>query len=150
MFALLPTCLLANPIMTPGAWNMSMKMTAINPNTGKKVNVGNSQSTFCLTQEFLATDPYLSPTIDEEKMRRKGANCTTSGYSRSGNSAGWTMSCTMANGAQVESNINTSVTAKSYTVTMKQTAGKGKTTVKSTIATKSKYMGNCTSSMPSL
>ena len=136
-----------NPVMQPGAWASNMKTTAINPNTGKKVNVANVSTTACLTKNFLATDPYLSGGINMEKMKRKGASCSNSDYSNSGKSASWVMSCTMANGKNVISKISASVAKNKYTIKMDQVVGEGASAVRVTNIVTSRHAGKCTSSM---
>lgn len=137
----------ANPVMQPGAWTAAMITTAINPNTGKKVNVGNVSTTLCLTKEFLATDPYLTANIDIEKMQRKGASCSNSNYTNSGTSASWVMSCVAANGKSIVSNISSSVAKKKYTINMNQVVGEGASAVRVSNTVKARYAGKCTSNM---
>lgn len=139
---------LAADVMQPGAWKTNMVVMATKPGTQQKVKVGESSNTICFTKEFLATDPYLSPKVNEEKMRQKGAQCTIKDYARSGNKASWLMSCVAANGIQVESDFRVSVSAKQSTTTIHQKIGNGARAVRSTTRAEAGYVGDCDSSMP--
>jgi hypothetical protein len=138
----------ASSTMQPGAWKTTMTVMAARPGTERKVKVGESTNVVCFTKKFLASDPYLHPKVNEEKMRQKGADCNISDYARTGKKASWHMSCTARNGMQIESDFRVSVSGKSSMTTIHQTIGDGAKAVKSTTVAAGEYAGDCDSSMP--
>jgi len=139
---------LAGGAMQPGAWKTTMTVLATKPGTQQKVKVGESSNVVCFTKEFLASEPYLQPKVNKEKMRQKGADCSISDYARSGSKASWHMSRTARNGVHVESDFRVSVSANSSTTTIHQTIGDGTKAVKSTTVAAAEHAGDCDSSMP--
>ncbi len=141
---------IANEMMRAGAWETTMVVTARNPQTGKEVKVGESNSTMCLTKEFLQTDPYLSASMNEEKMRKKGLKCSVAEYRRELSSANWTLSCVTADGNSVTSDYHVRVSEGHTKTDIIQAVKQGKQTVHTNTLIESSYTGQCNDSMPRL
>jgi hypothetical protein len=139
---------MAQTVMQPGAWQMETSVSATNPATGETVKVGDTKMTLCLTPEFLAKQPYFNATLDEQAMKQKGAQCTTSGYARDGNTASWKMACALSDGKTVDMTVKTAAGAKSLKSELRQivTQGNQATPVNITIA--GTFAGECTPDMP--
>ena len=86
-FAALSSGAMADAPVQPGGWEMKAVITAReNPSSPPKT-LTESTARVCLTKDFLAKDPYLTPGIDQDKMEKKGAKCSISDPRRAANSA---------------------------------------------------------------
>ena len=138
----------AQSVMQPGGWQMQSRITARNPATGESKNMGESTTRMCLTREFLAKDPYLTPGIDREKMERRNARCAVSDEQRRGSAASWKMSCQTADGSTVDMTIRNAASFKTLTSDILQTVTKGGEVLIVRIAIDSSYIGECSGDMP--
>ena len=138
----------ADGTMRPGAWQARMVVTATNPETGEKINVGETTTTLCLTEEFLASDPYLSPSMNEEKMRGKGLACASSDYQRDGASAQWKTSCQSSDGKTIEGTVSVRLSEMTAQVDMYQRVSQGEKAGEMLMANQMSYAGECTDDMP--
>jgi hypothetical protein len=138
----------AQSVMQPGGWQMKVKITAQNPTTGESKTINESTSKMCLSKEFLAKDPYLSPSVDKEKMEKKNARCSISDEKRADNSASWKMKCAMADGSSVDMLTKNVASAQKLTSDIQQTIRKGGETVFAKMAMDSSFIGECTNDMP--
>jgi hypothetical protein len=136
--------------MEPGAWQMHMTSVAKDPKTGESTTGPEASIKMCLSEEFLAKDPYLTPNLDKEKMEKKRAKCTTSDHKREGNSASWKISCTMADGSQVSMTVNNVAARHKLTSQLEQTIEKGGQTTLASMSMEMSFIGECTSDMPKL
>ncbi len=138
----------ANEIMKPGAWENVMVVEADHPKTGQRVVVNETRTTLCLTEKFLKTDPYLNAGIDEEKMHQRHANCMIVDFTRGDLSASWTMSCTMADGKEVNSNFEVTVAELRTTTRIRQSMEQDGKTIRLDSLVESNYVSECTDEMP--
>lgn len=145
-----PVAAPAQAIMQPGGWKMEMKISARNPSTGESKALNESVSRMCLTREFLARDPYLTPGLDREKMERRNAKCSISDQVRVGNSASWRMACQTADGSAVEMSIRNTATSSKLTSEIQQTVRKGAETFHVRMLMDASHLGACTNEMPKL
>ena len=108
-FAALSSGAMADAPVQPGGWEMKAVITAReNPSSPPKT-LTESTTRVCLTKDFLAKDPYLTPGIDQDKMEKKGAKCSISDPRRAASSASWKMNCVMADGNSVDMHISNTV-----------------------------------------
>lgn len=137
--------------MESGGWQMRMDVTAENPGTHETKKVNESTTKMCLSEAYLAKDPYLTPGIDKAKMERKNARCSISNEKHAGNSASWTMVCTTADGSTVDMAINNKVDAHKVTSNIQQVIKKGEViTALVKIVMDMSFIGQCTNDMPKL
>jgi hypothetical protein len=136
--------------MTPGAWQMKMKISAHDPKSGESKTANESTSQLCLSKAFLSKDPYLSPGIDKAKMEEKSAKCAISDEKRTPNSASWKMSCTMIDGSSVDMTISNAASPRKLTSDIQQVIRKAGTTGIVQIVMDSSYLGQCTKEMLTL
>ena len=136
--------------MEPGAWQMHMTTIARDPKTGQSTNGPEASMKMCLSEDFLAKDPYLTPNLDKEKMEQKRAKCTTSDHKREGNSASWKISCTMADGSQVSMTVNNVAERHKLTSQLEQTIQKDGQASLASMSMEMSFIGECTSDMPKL
>ena len=150
--ALFATCALApsafaQKVMTPGGWEMTSSISR--ELEGKPVEqMGRHTLKICLTREFLAAEPYLSPGLDDERMAARQAKCTSEDLQRDGDSASWVMACELADGSRLRARLRNSATADRLTTLMVQDVergggGKGRVT----ISGEGRYIGECTEEM---
>ncbi|MGY6274908.1 DUF3617 domain-containing protein [Methylomonas sp. MgM2] len=137
----------AQAVMEPGGWEVQAKITAQDPTTGVTKTLNDSTMRQCLSEAFLKKDPYLTPGIDNEKMRQKGAKCSLSDQVRNKDSASWRMICEFADGSKADMSINNSVSRHEFSSEIKQLIVKGDRTVPIQIAIKSRFIGECTEDM---
>ena len=71
--AVLPAGAIASPLMHDGGWEMKLAISAREAATGPFKTMSENTTRVCLSKEFLAKDPYLTPGIDRDKMEKKGA-----------------------------------------------------------------------------
>ena len=136
--------------MEPGAWQMHMTSVARDPKTGESTTGPEATLKMCLSEEFLAKDPYLTPNLDKEKMEKKHAKCTTSDHKREGNSASWKIQCTMADGSQVSMTVNNVAARHKLTSKLEQTIQKDGRATLASMSMEMSFIGECTSDMPKL
>ncbi len=137
----------AQSIMEPGGWEMQVRITAQDPETGVTKTITESTIKQCLSEAFLKKDPYLTPVIDKEKMIQKGATCSLSDQVRNGDSASWRMSCKLADGSKVDMSIKNSASRHKFSSDMRQLVTKGDQTVPMQVAMNAKFLGKCTPDM---
>lgn len=142
------TAALADSQMLPGAWEFKMTVTALGPDSAETKKVAESTTRMCLTAAFLDKEPYLTPTIDQAKMERKGAKCSTSDFRRDGSRAAWKMACAMADGSQVDAQIDNSVSARALTIDIGQLVTRDSESATVKVSTSAAHIGECTSEMP--
>ena len=141
----------AQSVMKSGGWQMQMNVTAENPSTHETKKVNESTTKMCLSKEYLAKDPYLTPGIDKAKMERKNAKCSISDEKHSGNTASWTMACIAADGSTVDMSINNKADAHKLTSNINQVIKKGEVTAALVkIVVDMSFIGQCTNDMPKL
>ena len=150
--ALFATCALApsafaQKVMTPGGWEMTSSISR--ELEGKPVEqMGRHTLKICLTREFLAAEPYLSPGLDDERMAARQAKCTASGYQREGDSAQWAMECTVADGSTLRAQISNHAELDRLTTRMVQDVERpGGSKGRVTMAGEGRYVGDCTEDM---
>lgn len=148
LLACASTVALAEATMTAGAWEFKMKVTAQEAKSGAKKNVSETGSTICLSPEFVAKEPFISPALDQAKMEGKGAKCSTSDYQRKDPNASWKMACDLADGGHVDMQVKSMVSPKKMTMDFLQhVVHEGEPgTVK--VLTTATFVGECTSEMP--
>lgn len=140
----------AQSVMQPGGWKLAMKLSAQNPETGKFNTINESASTMCLSKEFLANDPYLTPGVDKKKMEQKKAKCTISDEKRSETAASWRMVCQTADGNTVDMKIKNSASRDKLTSDIEQAVKKEGQTGLIRIGVNGSFVGECTKEMPRL
>lgn len=140
----------AQTVMQPGAWEMTMQMSAMDPATRAMKKMGESSTRVCLTTSFLAKDPYLNPNADASDLAQSSGKCATSNYQRNGNSASWRMDCTLGDGSQMTARISNSAASESVTMDMRQEVKRPAGSGYALIATQMSFIGACTADMPVL
>jgi hypothetical protein len=141
---------LAEGIMIPGGWETTMTNIAENPITGEKKNIGKSKTSSCLSKKFLASDPYLKATINKERLKSTGAECSVEDYERKGEEAHWTMKCITNDGRSLTTKFIVTLSAKQALVTMNQVVKKDDQLIHINSSAKHTYIGECTDDMPRL
>lgn len=152
VLACLAACALATPavaqkMMTPGAWEMTTSITRELPGQPTE-QMGRHTMKICLTREFLASDPYFSPNLDDQRMAAQQIKCTSDKLQREGDAASWTMACEMRDGTRLNARLRNSATADTVTLNTVQDverAGGGKGRI--TMAGEGRYIGECTEEM---
>ena len=134
--------------MEPGAWTAHVTTAMRDPQTGEAKKGPDGTMDICLTPEFLAKDPYLTPLLDEEKMARKQAKCTTSDHKRVGNSASWKVACTMSDGSKVDMLVDNVAARHKATSKVESTVVKDGRTFLTIVTTDMSFAGKCTKDMP--
>ncbi len=149
-FAALSSGAMADAPVQPGGWEMKAVITAReNPSSPPKT-LTESTTRVCLTKDFLAKDPYLTPGIDQDKMEKKGAKCSISDPRRAANSASWKMNCVMADGNSVDMQISNTVAPRKMKSEVQQTVHKGGQDLEMKIIINSTHIGECTKDMMTL
>lgn len=148
LLAFASTGALAAATMTSGAWEFKMTVTASDAKAGAKKNVSQTSSKICLSPEFVGKEPFITPALDQEKMERMGAKCSTSDFQRKDPNASWKMACDLADGGHVDMQVKSMVSPKKMTMDfLQQVMHEGEPgTVK--VATTATFIGECTSEMP--
>lgn len=150
LFGLNVSSVLAEGIMIPGGWETTMSMIAENPSTGEKKNIGESKASTCLSKEFLASDPYLTATLDQGKLKGRGVDCSVENYEREGAMAHWMMACTTNDGKSFTMKFNVKLSAKQVVATVNQVVTQGSQSAYINSSVKHTYIGECTDDMPRL
>lgn len=148
--ATLPLAATASPLMQPGGWEMKLTLTARETATGPFKTVSENSSRICLSKEFLARDPYLTPGIDREKMEKKGAKCSIADPKRTERTASWKMSCSLPDGNSADMFINNTVSARSLSSQIDQVIQKDGQAMQMKINLKASHIGVCTADMMSM
>ena len=149
-FAALSSGAMADAPVQPGGWEMKAVITAReNPSSPPKT-LTESTTRVCLTKDFLAKDPYLTPGIDQDKMEKKGAKCSISDPRRAANSASWKMNCVMADGNSMDMQISNTVAPRKMKSEVQQTVHKGGQDLEMKIIINSTHIGECTKDMMTL
>lgn len=148
--ATLPLASIASPLMQAGGWEMKLVLSARETATGPFKTVSENTSRVCLSKEFLAKDPYLTPGIDRDKMEKKGAKCSISDPKRTDTNASWKMSCTLPDGNSADMFINNTVSARSLRSSIDQVIQKDGQALQMKINLKASHIGVCTGDMMSL
>ena len=149
-FAALSSGAMADAPVQPDGWEMKAVITAReNPSSPPKT-LTESTTRVCLTKDFLAKDPYLTPGIDQDKMEKKGAKCSISDPRRAANSASWKMNCVMADGNSVDMQISNTVAPRKMKSEVQQTVRKGGQDLEMKIIINSTHIGECTKDMMTL
>ena len=138
---------LAGSVMRAGAWEVHMKVTATNPETGETKNVADTTMKACMTQAFVDKNPYLTPGVDQEKAAKRGATCTLSDEKPGANAATWTMTCKLKDGTETVAHISNTASAKAMRSEVRQDVTREGHTVPTLVLTTGKYIGKCTSDM---
>jgi hypothetical protein len=148
LLAFAGTAVLADSKMVPGAWEFKMKVTAPDASGGAKKNVTESSAKICLSPEFVDKEPFITATLDQEKMERKGATCSTSDYVRKGSNASWKMACVLADGNHVDMQVKSMASPHKMSMDFNQVVAHDgeRATVK--VMTSAAFIGECTSEMP--
>lgn len=133
----------AQAIMGYGAWEMRTKVIAGDSANGEATTVSESTTKSCLLKSFLERDPYLTPQVDEEKMRRKGATCTISEAMRDGNEASWRAICQLADGSRVDMTVKNSVARHRLSSVITQLVHQDGRTTRMQIITDGRRFGEC-------
>lgn len=142
---------LAQAIMTPGGWEMRTTLTRELANKPVE-NMGSHTVKLCLTREFLAAEPYFQPNLSAASMQARQAQCTATEPERArqpdGESARWTMACTVADGSKLTARIANTASAERLQLKMVQDVerpggGKGRVTMEGD----ARYVGACTDDM---
>jgi hypothetical protein len=136
--------------MEPGAWQIHTTSVARDPKTGQSTKGPEANIKMCVSAEYLAKDPYLTPNVDKEKMEKNRAKCTTSDHKREGNSASWKIACTMADGSQVSMTVNNVAAPHKLTSQLEQTIQKSGHATHASMSMEMSFIGECTSDMPKL
>lgn len=141
---------LAEGIMVPGGWELTMTVFTKNPSTGEKKLMSDSIASECLSKEFLASEPdlYLKPSTNKEKFKSKGVECYIEGYERNGSNAQWTMKCKSIDGTSMVAKFLVSLSAKKALVKMNQVVTQGDQSVYFDSVVQHKHIGECTNNMP--
>jgi hypothetical protein len=139
----------ADSVMQQGAWKMQATMFVQNSKTEPYKEVMNSHMTYCLSQAFLDKNPYLTASIDQEKMKAKNAKCSISDEKHDENKASWTMTCELPN-AKTIATIQNSIAEQQMSSLMQQTIWKDGIELKTKMETKGDFAGECTKDMLTL
>ena len=111
-------------------------------------NMGQHTLKMCLTPEFLASDAYLSPELDKARMQSRQATCSHADYQRTGDSASWTLACTLGDGSTFKARLNNSASAERLSIHMDQDIQRpGGSQGRVVIAGEARYIGECTEGM---
>lgn len=137
----------AETVMQPGAWQLQVTITPYNPQTGAPLTRNETTTVVCFTREFLAKTPYLSATLDEERMLQSGATCATADFVKTGNSASWRMSCSLTDGKRIDMTIKNRAEPRRLTSEMRQRVTDGSGTVPIDMVTTGTFVGECTGDM---
>lgn len=150
--ACLAACAVATPawaqkVMTPGGWEMVTSITRELEGQPTE-QMGRHTIKMCLTPEFLASDPYFNPNLDDQRMAAQQIQCTSDKLVREGDSASWTMACEMKDGTRLNARLRNSATAETVTLHTVQDierpgGGKGRVTM----AGEGRYIGECSDDM---
>jgi hypothetical protein len=138
-----PQQTLARPVLAAGAWEMHTSISMQDPKTGKDKIVNNTLAKHCLSPEYIAQNPYLSPDFDKAKMEKKQATCSVKDASQTENSAAWKMSCSTLDGHMVNVSINNSVSARHVQSNAEQEVKKDGKSVFAKIQVIAKHIGEC-------
>ena len=138
---------LAQKVMTPGGWEMITSITRELPGQPAE-QMGRHTLKICLTREFLAADPYLSPNLDDQRMAAQQVKCTSDQLARDGDSASWTMACEMKDGSRLNARLRNRATADSVTLnTVQDVERPDGSRGRITMAGEGRYIGDCTDDM---
>ena len=138
---------LAQTVMKPGGWEVATSISRELPGQPAEA-LGRHTMKICLTPEFLAADPYLSPNLDDQRMAARQAKCTSSDYQREGASASWVMACELADGSTLKARLRNSASADRITLQMVQDVERpGGSKGRVTISGEGRYIGDCTEEM---
>ena len=137
----------AQSVMQPGAWEMTLKFRAENAATGEAKTTSDRVSQMCLTKEYLAREPYLTPNVDKEQMEQKGAKCSISDAKRGKTTASWRMRCEMVDGSAVDMTIRNTAAARKFNSEVRQVIRRGTSTGVVNISVASSHIGQCTKEM---
>lgn len=148
--AALPAGAIASPLMQAGGWEMKLVITARDTATGPYKQMSENTTRVCLSKEFLAKDPYLTPGIDRDKMEKKGAKCSISDPKRTDSTASWKMSCSLPDGNSADMFINNTVSAKTLRSNIDQVIQKDGQALQMKIGLKANHVGACTADMMSM
>lgn len=146
----LPAAAIAAPLMQEGGWEMKLAISARETAAGPYKQMSENTTRLCLSKEFLAKDPYLTPGIDRDKMEKKGAKCTVSDPKRTDTTASWKMSCTLPDGNSADMFINNTVSAKTLRSNIDQVIQKDGQALQMKISLKARHVGACTTDMMSM
>ncbi len=148
--AALPAGAIASPLMQAGGWEMKLAISARETAASPYKPMSENTTRVCLSKEFLAKDPYLTPGIDRDKMEKKGAKCTISDTKRTDSTASWKMSCTLPDGNSADMFINNTVSAKTLRSNIDQVIQKDGQALQMKIGLKANHVGACTADMMSM
>jgi hypothetical protein len=140
----------AAPVMEPGGWEIHAKITAQDPKTGKETQAKESTIKLCFSPEFLSKDPYLTPGMDEAKLKEKGATCSISNVKRQGNTASWNLDCAFPNGMKGKMSIKNTVSKHEFVSDATQQITKEGNTLPVHAVSTGKFIGACTAEMQKL
>ncbi|WP_374496258.1 DUF3617 domain-containing protein [Zoogloea sp.] len=149
-FASLSSGAMGDAPVQPGGWEMKAIVTARETPSSPPKTLTESTTRVCLTKDFLAKDPYLTPGIDRDKMEKKGAKCSISDPKRAVGSASWKMNCVMADGNSVDMQINNTVAQRKMKSEVQQIVRKGGQDLEMKIIINSTHIGECTKDMMTL
>jgi len=138
---------LADSVMAPGAWEMVTSVQIQEPSTERYETATKATTMICLTAQFLETDPYLTPGMNQEKMRERQAKCSTSDEVKGKSKSSWTMSCTLANGMTIAAEISNSASSHQLTSIMHQKASMEGQSRNMKIETQGAHKGACSEGM---
>lgn len=147
MSAMLTGAADARSVMQAGGWKNLMKVYAKSNETGEYVMIKELTSTVCLSPEFLANDPYLTPAVDQRKAKQKRAKCTISGIDRKAESSSWNITCTTVDNSLIETSVKNVVSPTSMTSeSISSIRKKGDVSFVKTV-TEGLFIGACTGDM---
>lgn len=148
--AALPLASVASSTMQPGAWEMKLVLTARETAASPYKTLNENTTRICLSKEFLAKAPYLTPGIDRDKMEKKGAKCSIADPKRTDTAASWKMNCTLPDGNSADMLINNTVSAKTLRSNIDQVIQKNGQVLQMKITLNGRHVGACTADMVSM
>ena len=137
----------AQKVMTPGGWEMATSITRELEGQPTE-QMGRHTIKMCLTPEFLASDPYFNPNLDDQRMAAQQIQCTSDKLVREGDSASWTMACTMKDGTSLTAHVRNSATAETVRLnTVQDIERPGGNKGRVTMGGEGRHIGECTEEM---
>lgn len=140
----------AQSVMEPGGWETRTKIVGLDPESGQTKTYADATTKICYTKAFLAKDIYLTPGLDQRKAEAKGAKCKISDARREGDTAGWKMDCTLADGTRTEATVRNAAARRAFSSEVSQVVFKQGQEVPMSISAQSRHVGECSADMPKM
>ena len=135
--------------LTPGAWKLVTRVTALSAKGVSETPLREELGEWCMTSEFIATDPYVNPAKDNRQAGN--GECRTSKYDRTDGTATWLMTCKVPSIGWTESAIRATVAEREFRNEMTTTVSRidaPDQTIR--LVTTGHYVGECQPDMKRL